>query len=375
MAGIYIHIPFCKQACYYCDFHFSVSLKNKDTLLKSLETELILRKDYLQNSPIETIYFGGGTPSLLTADEILRLFEVVSNNYNLNSEIEFTLEANPDDLSTQKVKELSKTPINRFSIGIQSFFENDLKFMNRAHTVSEADSSVKRVQDAGFENITIDLIYGIPKMNADKWKENLHKAFDLKVPHLSCYALTVEEKTALHHLIKTKKYPTVSDELAFEHYQILVKETAQHNFIQYELSNFGKDGYFSKHNMSYWMGKSYLGIGPSAHSFNGSSRSWNIANNPKYIKSLIQKELPITTEILTLTNQFNEYLMTGLRTVFGVSLSEIELRFGLNYKNHLLNQVEKQLHLKQVEIKNNTIYITSEGRFLTDSILTDLFFE
>jgi oxygen-independent coproporphyrinogen-3 oxidase len=375
LAGIYIHIPFCKQACYYCDFHFSVSLKNKDTLLKSLETELILRKDYLQNSPIETIYFGGGTPSLLTADEILRLFEVVSNNYNLNSEIEFTLEANPDDLSTQKVKELSKTPINRFSIGIQSFFENDLKFMNRAHTVSEADSSVKRVQDAGFENITIDLIYGIPKMNADKWKENLHKAFDLKVPHLSCYALTVEEKTALHHLIKTKKYPTVSDELAFEHYQILVKETAQHNFIQYELSNFGKDGYFSKHNMSYWMGKSYLGIGPSAHSFNGSSRSWNIANNPKYIKSLIQKELPITTEILTLTNQFNEYLMTGLRTVFGVSLSEIELRFGLNYKNHLLNQVEKQLHLKQVEIKNNTIYITSEGRFLTDSILTDLFFE
>lgn len=375
MAGIYIHIPFCKQACYYCDFHFSVSLKNKEALLKSLETELILRKDYLQNSPIETIYFGGGTPSLLTADEILRLFEVISKNYNLNSEIEFTLEANPDDLSTQKVKELSKTPINRFSIGIQSFFEDDLKFMNRAHTASEADSSVKRVQDAGFENITIDLIYGIPNMNADKWKVNLHKAFDLRVPHLSCYALTVEEKTALHHLIKTKKYPKVSDELAFEHYQILVEETAQHDFIQYELSNFGKDGYFSKHNMSYWMGKSYLGIGPSAHSFNGSSRSWNIANNPKYIKSLTQKELPITTEILTLTNQFNEYLMTGLRTIFGVSLSEIELRFGLNYKNHLLKQVEKQLHLNQVEIKNNSIYITSEGRFLTDSILTDLFFE
>ncbi|MDP3353487.1 MAG: radical SAM family heme chaperone HemW [Flavobacteriaceae bacterium] len=375
MAGIYLHIPFCKQACFYCDFHFSVSLKNKDPLLKSLETELVLRKDYLQNSPIETIYFGGGTPSLLSADEIWRLFDVISKNYNLSSDIEFTLEANPDDLTTQKVKELSHTPINRFSIGIQSFFDEDLKFMNRAHTASEADASVKIVQDAGYENITIDLIYGIPNMSADKWKENLNKLFELDVPHLSCYALTVEEKTALNHLIKTNKYPAVSDELAYEHFQILVQETIQQNFIQYELSNFGKEGYFSKHNSSYWMGKSYLGIGPSAHSFNGNSRSWNIANNPKYIKSLSKNELPITTEILTKTNQFNEYLMTGLRTIFGVSLSEIEIRFGLDYKNHLLKQVEKQLNLKQVEIKNNIIYITSKGRFLTDAILADLFFE
>jgi oxygen-independent coproporphyrinogen-3 oxidase len=375
LAGIYLHIPFCKQACFYCDFHFSVSLKNKEALLKSLETELILRKDYLQNSPIETIYFGGGTPSLLTADEILRLFEVVSKNYHLNTEIEFTLEANPDDLTAQKVKELSKTPINRFSIGIQSFFEDDLKFMNRVHTASEADSSVKRVQGAGFDNITIDLIYGIPKMSAEKWKANLHQSFDLKVPHLSCYALTVEEKTALHHFIKTNKYPAVSDDLAFEHYQILVKETAQHNFIQYELSNFGKEGYFSKHNISYWMGKSYLGIGPSAHSYNGYSRSWNIANNPKYIKSLTQKELPITTEILTKTNLFNEYLMTGLRTIFGVSVLVVEKRFGLEYKNHLLKQVEKHQQLQHAEIKDHTVYITLKGRFLTDTILADLFFE
>ena len=375
MAGIYLHIPFCKQACFYCDFHFAVSLKNKDELLKSMKKELVLRKDYLENQPIETIYFGGGTPSLLSADEILNLFDTIYKNYNLSTDIEFTLEANPDDLTAQKVKEFTKTPINRFSIGVQSFFEEDLKFMNRAHTANDADASVKRVQDAGFDNITIDLIYGIPNMSAEKWKENLYKSFELKVPHLSCYALTVEEKTALHHLIKTQKYPSVSDELAHEHFQILVAETAQHHFIQYELSNFGKEGYFSKHNLSYWMGKSYLGVGPSAHSFNGISRSWNVANNPKYIKSLMQNELPLTSEILTKTNQFNEYLMTGLRTIFGVSIGEIEKRFGIVYKNHLLKQLEKHQHYQHAEIKEDTIFITSKGRFLTDTILADLFFE
>lgn len=374
MGGIYLHIPFCKQACFYCDFHFSVSLKNKDEFLKALTKELILRKNYLENQPIQTIYFGGGTPSLLSVDEILRLFEIIAKNYNLSTEIEFTLEANPDDLTSKKAKELSKTPINRFSIGIQSFFEDDLKFMNRAHTAHEADSSIKRVQDAGFDNITIDLIYGIPNMSTEKWKANLYKSFDLKVPHLSCYALTVEEKTALHHFIKTKKYPTVSDELAFEHYQILVAETELHQFIQYELSNFGKDGYFSKHNISYWIGKSYLGFGPSAHSFNGYSRSWNIANNPKYIKSMALNELPITTEILTLTNQFNEYLMTGLRTIYGVSFAVIENRFGAIYKNHLLNQIKKHQQLQNITIKDDLIFITSKGRFLTDTILADLFF-
>ena len=247
--------------------------------------------------------------------------------------------------------------------------------MNRAHTASEADASIKRVQDAGFENSTIDLIYGIPKMSTEKWTHNLHKAFELQVPHLSCYALTVEEKTALHHLIKTSKYPKVSDELAYEHFQILVDETAQQNYIQYELSNFGKEGFFSKHNAAYWTGEHYLGVGPSAHSFNGYSRSWNIANNPKYIKALAKNELPLTTEILTATNQFNEYLMTGLRTIFGVSLAIIEERFGIAYKIHLLKQVEKYLQLQHAEIKEHTIVITPKARFLTDAILTDLFFD
>ncbi len=375
MAGIYLHIPFCKQACYYCDFHFSVSLKNKEALLKSLEKELILRRDYLQNSPIETIYLGGGTPSLLETDEILRLFDIIYKNYNVISNPEITLEANPDDLSVQKVKELSKTTINRFSIGIQSFFDDDLKSMHRAHNASEADASVKRVQDAGFDNITIDLIYGIPNMNAEKWSENLRKSFELQVPHLSCYALTVEEKTVLYHLIKTKKYPTVSDELAYEHFQILIAETKKHSFIQYEISNFGKEGYFSKHNLSYWMGNSYIGIGPSAHSFNEFSRSWNIANNPKYIKSIEQNELPLTTEILSTTNQFNEYLMTGLRTIFGVSIAKIENRFGIDFKNHLLKQLTKHLQIQHIEIKEDTLYITEKGRFLTDAVLADLFYE
>lgn len=340
-----------------------------------MQTELVLRKDYLENKPVETIYFGGGTPSLLSADELMRFVDVLEKNYHLSSNIEFTLEANPDDLTKQKVHEFSKTPINRFSIGVQSFFDEDLKMMNRSHTAHEAEASIKRAQDEGFENITIDLIYGIPGMNAHKWRANLTKTFELNVPHLSCYSLTVEEKTALHHFIKTHKYPAVEDELAYEHYQILVDETKQHHLIQYELSNFGKVGYFSKHNSAYWTGKSYLGIGPSAHSFNGFSRSWNVANNPKYIKSIIQNELPLSTEILTITNQFNEFIMTGLRTIFGVSLTEIEHRFGAMHKNHLIKQLNKHLQLQHVVISENTIFITPKGRFLTDAILTDLFLE
>lgn len=375
MAGIYLHIPFCKQACYYCDFHFSVSLKNKETVLQAMMKELEIRKAYLGNVPIRTVYFGGGTPSILQTDEIARLFEVIAKNYQLSSNIEFTVEANPDDLSAQKVKELKQTPINRFSIGVQSFFEDDLRFMHRAHTASEADSAVKRVQDAGFENITIDLIYGLPHMNEAKWKSNLEIAFELHVPHLSCYALTVEEKTALHHLIKTKKYPQVSDELAYRHFKILVEETAKQGFIHYELSNFGKEGFFSEHNKSYWTGASYLGIGPSAHSFNGTCRSWNVANNPKYIKSLNQNELPLTTELLSINDQFNEYLMTGLRTIFGVSLLEVETRFGIHFKSHLLKQLTKHQQNQHAVIKEDTVLITSKGKFLTDAILTDLFFE
>jgi len=292
LAGIYIHIPFCKQACYYCDFHFSTSLKRKEELLNAIKKELILRKDENNHEIVETIYFGGGTPSLLTIKELQLLINTVYDNYEVINNAEITLEANPDDLSLQKIKELSKSPINRLSIGIQSFFEDDLKFMNRAHTAEESKKCLAEATRY-FDNITIDLIYGVPNMTDEKWLENLKIAFEFDIPHISSYALTVEEKTALHSFIKSGKVPPVDEDLALQHFNILVSETEKQGFAHYEISNFGKPTYFSKHNTSYWLGEKYLGIGPSAHSFNGFERSWNVSNNAKYIKELQEGNLPL----------------------------------------------------------------------------------
>ncbi len=371
MSGIYIHIPFCKQACYYCDFHFSTSLKRKDSMLKAIVKELELRKNELSKS-IETIYFGGGTPSLLTTNEIQVILDAVYQNYNVVENPEITLEANPDDLTTQKINELSNTKINRLSIGVQSFFDEDLQFMNRAHNVKEAMNCLLEAS-RHFDNITIDLIYGIPNMSNEKWLKNLQIAFDLGVPHISSYALTVEDKTALSNFIKKGKYPPLDENLAEQHFQILVKETAKNNFIQYEISNFGKENYFSKHNTSYWQGKYYLGIGPSAHSFNGISRSWNIANNTKYIASIQKGILPQEIEILSKNDQFNEAIMTGLRTIWGVSLQKVEKQFGIDYKNQLIKNAQKHLLSKTLKITNNTLFITEKGKFLADGIAADLF--
>ncbi|MBG7630090.1 MAG: radical SAM family heme chaperone HemW, partial [Bacteroidetes bacterium] len=317
MAGIYLHIPFCKQACYYCDFHFSTSLKRKNDLLKAIERELVMRKEAFGNEKIETIYFGGGTPSILTIVELRSLMDVIYENYEVVKNAEITLEANPDDLSEEKIIELSKTPINRLSIGIQSFFEDDLKFMNRAHTAEESKKSLKSAFQY-FDNITIDLIYGVPKMSNEKWLKNLQLAFEYGVPHISSYALTVEDKTALASFIKSGKVPPVDENLALEHFNILVAETERKGFVHYEISNFGKPNYFSKHNTSYWLGEKYLGVGPSAHSFNGFERSWNVSNNTKYSKSIQENTLPITVEKLSINNRFNECIMTGLRTIWGV---------------------------------------------------------
>lgn len=374
MAGIYIHIPFCKQACYYCDFHFSVSLKRKEEVLNSIIKELRLRKYELKNQVIETIYFGGGTPSLLSINEIDLIFQVIYNNYKVVSKPEITLEANPDDLSLEKIKELSKSPINRLSIGIQSFFNDDLKFMNRAHTASEAEDCLINASKY-FKNITIDLIYGVPNMSNEKWLENLRKAFELEIPHISSYALTVEEKTALHSFIKKGKIPPIDERLALDHFNILVDETEKHGFVQYEISNFGKSEFFSKHNMSYWLGKNYLGIGPSAHSFNGVERSWNISNNARYIKSLNEDKLPSEIETLSINDKFNEYIMTGLRTVWGVSLDKIRSDFGVIFLNQFKENIGPFLE-KELLIFNSmdqTIIISRKGKFLSDGIASDLF--
>ncbi|MBI9042608.1 radical SAM family heme chaperone HemW [Lutibacter sp.] len=377
MAGIYLHIPFCKQACYYCDFHFSTSLKRKEEMIKALEKELLLRKDELKNEIVETIYFGGGTPSLLSIEELQLLINTIYSKYKVAENPEITLEANPDDLSEIKIIELSKTPINRLSIGIQSFFDDDLKFMNRAHSAEESKKCLT-IATKYFDDITIDLIYGVPKMTNKKWQKNLKMAFDFGVPHISSYALTVEEKTALDTFIKKGKVPPIDENLALEHFNILIKETEKQGFIQYEISNFGKPNYFSKHNTSYWLGKNYLGIGPSAHSFNGAERAWNVSNNAKYINSINENKLPIEIEKLTGNNRFNEYIMTGLRTIWGVEFEKVEKEFGALRLELLKKNAESFVKKGLLEIQlgafSSPILITTKkGRFLADGIASDLF--
>jgi oxygen-independent coproporphyrinogen-3 oxidase len=372
MSGIYIHIPFCKQACYYCDFHFSTSLKKKDELIQALVKELQLRKNELQNQVVETIYFGGGTPSLLTIDELRLLIDEVYSCYNVIDNPEITLEANPDDLTTNKINTLAASQINRLSIGVQSFFEDDLKSMNRAHSSDEAKKCLDEAT-AYFDNITIDLIYGIPNMSLEKWNANLKLAFNFGVNHISSYALTVEPKTALASFIKKGIYPPIDEDLALQHFNHLTEETEKQGFVQYEISNFGKPEYFSKHNTSYWQGKLYLGIGPSAHSFKGKERSWNVANNTKYIQAIQQNTLPSTSETLSNKEQFNEYIMTGLRTVWGVSLHEIDNKFGLVYQQQLLKSVQPYLEKHLLQIHDGKITATQKGKFLIDGIASDLF--
>ncbi|NMH87213.1 radical SAM family heme chaperone HemW [Flavivirga algicola] len=381
MPGIYIHIPFCKQACYYCDFYFSTSLKKKNELIQALIKELGIRKEELKNQTIETIYFGGGTPSLLTIDELQFLIDEIYKNYSVTDSPEITLEANPDDLSNDLMVQLFKSPINRLSIGIQSFFEDDLKSMNRAHNSEEAKKCLQLATQY-FDNITIDLIYGIPNMSLEKWNENLETAFSYGVNHISSYALTVEPKTALDTFIKKGNYPPIDEALALKHFNYLIDKTKAEGFVHYEISNFGKPHYFSKHNTSYWQGKPYLGIGPSAHSFNGNQRSWNVSNNLKYIKAIQNNKLPNTVEILSKKDQYNEYIMTGLRTVWGVSLNKIEREFGNLFLKQLRVSSEKFIKDGSLvvargldEDQNNieTLITTQKGKFLVDGIASELF--
>lgn len=371
MSGIYIHIPFCKQACFYCDFHFSTSLKKKEDMLNAIKSELLMRKGEILDV-VHTVYFGGGTPSLLTIEEIQEILTLVKENYSLSEFAEITLEANPDDLDTEKVLEFADSPVNRLSIGVQSFFDEDLKFMNRAHNEIQARESLA-LASRHFKNISIDLIYGVPYLSEHRWMDNLKQTFDLGVVHISSYALTVEPKTAMDHFIKSGKYPPLDESLAKSHFEILQKETSDRNYIQYEISNFGLEGYFSKHNSSYWKGAAYLGVGPSAHSFNGAQRSWNLTNNTKYISSIQKEVLPSEKEILSTEDRINEAIMTGLRTIWGVSLKMIERTHGEFYRLEILRQAQKHLDLKTVKMKNDHLYLTPKGHFLADGIAADLF--
>ncbi|MHA7832475.1 MAG: radical SAM family heme chaperone HemW [Flagellimonas sp.] len=371
MSGIYIHIPFCKQACHYCDFHFSTQLGKKEAMVSAIAKELELRESEVDDE-VETIYFGGGTPSVLTLEEMERLIQAVYNNYKVIDDPEITLEANPDDLSSNRIIQLSKSPINRLSIGIQSFFDEDLKLMNRAHNAGEAAQCIQ-VATQYFDNITIDLIYGIPGMDNERWKSNIQKALDFGLPHISSYALTVEPRTALKKFIEKELIPDVDDEQAQEQFHILVDMLEAQGFVNYEISNFGKPDFFSKNNTAYWLGKTYLGVGPSAHSFDGKHRSWNIRNNPTYIKKINEGELPSEIETLSKTDRYNEYVMTGLRTIWGVDLDRIASEFGANYLKYINQQAAKFLEQDFLVIADGKLLTTKKGKFLADGIASDLF--
>jgi oxygen-independent coproporphyrinogen-3 oxidase len=372
MSGIYIHIPFCKQACHYCDFHFSTNLKKKDEMVLALAKEIEMRKNEFQDSIVETIYFGGGTPSILQIEDLKFLIDAVYKNYKVVENPEITVEANPDDLTERRIIELSKNKVNRLSIGIQSFFEDDLQLMNRAHNVEEAKKCLE-IATQYFDNISIDLIYGVPEMSNEKWLQNIEMALSFGVPHISSYALTVEPKTALHSFIQKGIIPQPDDEVAQEHFQILVDKLSENGFIHYELSNFGKENYFSKNNSSYWLGKKYIGIGPSAHSYDGKNRGWNISNNSLYIKSIQENKLPFEIETLTKTDRYNEYIMTGLRTIWGVSLERIEQEFGKIYLDYLKKQAAKFIEDHLLFVDENILRTTKKGKFLSDGIASDLF--
>ncbi|MCF8303058.1 MAG: radical SAM family heme chaperone HemW [Bacteroidales bacterium] len=375
MAGIYLHIPFCRQKCHYCNFFSIASTRMKPQLLEGLHRELRQRKDYIGNEEVRTIYFGGGTPSLLGDREIQGLIDDISKHYRIIATPEITLEANPDDIDEAWLTALKKTGVNRLSIGIQSFFDDDLHYLNRVHNAGQAENCIRLALNYGYDNLTVDLIYGIPGLTEDKWKHNLDKVFSYKIPHISAYALTVEPKTALHTLIRKGKMNPVVDEQQVRHFEILTKAMAGHGYKHYEISNFCKPGQYSKHNSLYWLGGNYLGLGPSAHSFNGESRQWNVASVGKYVKQTDFKDEVYEKETLSLHQRYNEYVMTSLRTSWGCNLQHIENAFGTEYRNICEKAALPYLNEGKLMFDQNTLYLTNSGKLFADGIAAEMFWE
>lgn len=374
MSGIYIHIPFCKQSCSYCNFHFSTSLRYKNEIVEAILQEILLSRSQLGigMEEVETIYFGGGTPSLLTKIELEKILSRLNEVFSVNKNAEITLEANPDDLTSDKFAELKAAGINRISIGIQSFFDEDLIFMNRAHHAQQAKKSVEVAKDF-FENITIDLIYGTPTMSNEQWQKNLDMFFKFGIPHLSAYSLTVETKTPLAKKIAMNIVKPIEDEKSADQFEILMKNMRKENYLHYEISNFSLEGYISKHNSSYWLGERYFGFGPSAHSFDRTSRRWNVANNSKYIEAIKQGQILFENEILTPIQQFNEYVMISLRTIWGCDLDLIKNKFGEKMKNIFLENSSKFIESGLIIYRNEKLRLSDKGKLLGDRIISDLF--
>lgn len=375
MSGIYIHIPFCRQKCNYCNFYSLASTRYMAEITEALLDELKLRKNYLEGQNIETIYFGGGTPSLIKSEDIGRIINTIHTHFNIDSNVEITLEANPDDLTPEKLSQLKTSGINRLSIGIQTFRQEDLDFLSRTHTSEQVSQCISNANQAGFQNISIDLIYGIPTLTDEGWIENLEKAFSMGVPHISAYSLTVEEKTPLEVLIRKGKMKPVDENLSLSHYQILTRMMQQHVYEHYEISNFCKPGAWSRHNTAYWQGKHYLGVGPSAHSYNGFSREWNVSNLNKYIQSVASGKVDSELEILSEVTQLNEYIMTSLRTSWGCDLVQVKNKFGSAKANNLLNNALSFIEEKKMIYQEGKLILTPEGRLFADGISAMLFEE
>jgi oxygen-independent coproporphyrinogen-3 oxidase len=375
MAGLYLHIPFCKQACHYCDFHFSTSLGLKSRLVEAIVREIELRRAYLgPNATLETIYFGGGTPSLLTADELAQLFEAIHRHFVVAPQAEITLEANPDDLSDAKLRELQQAGINRLSIGLQSFYEPHLRLMNRAHTAGESTTAVRRAQDAGFENISIDLIYGVPAPGHHIWETDLANAFALGVPHVSAYALTIEPGTAFGHRLQKGTFKAAPDEFVATQFEALLVAMRAHGYEQYEISNFCQPGRESRHNSNYWHGVPYLGLGPSAHSYDGQNRQATLANNPQYVAAVLERgDVPVTLDVLSATDRANEYLLTTLRTARGCDLAHLRTHHGLDLPATRAAYLAELQANGWATIQNEVLTLTDAGKLLADHITLELF--
>ncbi|GGG38690.1 radical SAM family heme chaperone HemW [Hymenobacter glacieicola] len=375
MSGLYLHIPFCKQACHYCDFHFSTSMALKSRLVEALTRELALRQDYLgPAAELNTIYFGGGTPSLLTAAELDTIFAAIHQHFRVAADAEITLEANPDDLTPAKVRELAASPINRLSIGLQSFHEPHLRLMNRAHSAQESRAGVLRAQDAGFENISVDLIYGVPSPTHALWEEDMAAAFALNVPHLSCYALTIEPDTVFGRQLKKGKFAAPPDEFVARQFELLLVEMERYGYQQYEISNFCRPGRESRHNSAYWRGVPYLGLGPSAHSFNGHSRQYTVANNPQYVAAVLETgQVPATVETLSPQDRANEYLMTSLRTTQGCDLAYLREALGVDLLRQRAGYLQELQTTGLATLTSNVLRLTDAGKLLADHITLELF--
>lgn len=373
LAGIYIHIPFCKKACVYCDFHFSTSMKNKTELIQCINKELEIKKDYLDTKSIETIYFGGGTPSVLNTDELNSILKTIQREYDVEQNAEITLEANPDDLTKEKLIAIKESGVNRLSIGIQSFVARDLAFMNRSHTILQATNAIKHAKEIGFDNITIDLIYGIPNLTEREWDRNIKKALQLDVNHISAYCLTSEERTAMHHDISKGKYQLPSEDITSQQFTTLVNTLARHGYEQYEISNFSKKGHTSKHNSSYWKQKHFLGVGPSAHSFNGKTRRWNVSNNARYMKGANENQWIFEEEELDQQTRYNEYVMTSLRTSWGIDLTFIKDNFDPKFALHFVKESKRFVLDNSIVQAGTNFTLSQSGKLLADRISSELF--